>query len=234
MCVSAAAEQDFVAYVSFVKQLITDPDKHLTREEKVTQLFTSSSSARNWSAVKANFFLSRLLSVISKFLCLCWRFVCSNQPSSKINQFIITVPRVGDYKSAGYCQPHWLNACKHKLLHSVSVTSLMLFLPYLWTEYLYTLVLFKVRLASKRRELDSCWFKVPEERDGGHSPTPSEETQLVVSFILIVSFSTTTSNNYNAISQLLLSAQTLLEVTLYRLPCMWFYQLHLLFNVFSS
>lgn len=35
----AAAEQDFVAYVTFVKQLITDPDKHLTREEKVTQLF---------------------------------------------------------------------------------------------------------------------------------------------------------------------------------------------------
>ncbi|XP_075887451.1 ankyrin repeat domain-containing protein 45 isoform X2 [Nelusetta ayraudi] len=41
----AAAEQDLVAYVSFVKQLITDPDKHLTREEKsiCTRLYSSKS-----------------------------------------------------------------------------------------------------------------------------------------------------------------------------------------------
>lgn len=41
VCLCAAAEQDFTAYVAFVKQLITDPERHLTREEKVTHFFTS-------------------------------------------------------------------------------------------------------------------------------------------------------------------------------------------------
>lgn len=61
LCVSlfAAAEQDFVAYVTFVKQLITDPDKHLTREEKVTQPFTFTQQ----EAAKC------LLPVVSRLLC---------------------------------------------------------------------------------------------------------------------------------------------------------------------
>lgn len=63
MSLFAAAEQDFVAYVTFVKQLITDPDKHLTREEKVTQLFTFTQQ----EAVRCCE-SKRLLSLVSRLL----------------------------------------------------------------------------------------------------------------------------------------------------------------------
>lgn len=59
---------------------------------------------------------------------------------------------------------------------------------YLWTEHLYTFVLFKVRLASQHRKLNSYGLEGPEERNGGYSSTHSQETQLTVSTIDMIFF----------------------------------------------